>query len=88
MKHYFRNQISVASKLLLSTASIGDISATSVFVGGEAHPIYHEMSHLMKEHESTWAFVFKLISGIVSCSIEALSVIYLGALVTPCQEQQ
>lgn len=34
VKHYFRNKISVAAKLLQSTASVRDISATSVFVCG------------------------------------------------------
>ena len=34
MKHYFKNKISVASKLLPSAASIDDVSPASVFVCG------------------------------------------------------
>lgn len=87
VKHYFKNKISVASKLLLSIASIGDVSAASVFVCGR-YALFITRGWVTLKGAKSGAFVFELLSGQVSCSVEALSVTYLGPLVVPCQEQQ
>ena len=50
VKHYFKNKISVASKLLLSTASIGYVSAASVFVCGRHTLFITGDESLLKEH--------------------------------------